>query len=300
MKFLAFLLLTLSFSAAQAAPVPYPVVKDSSPFTGSRFYRPAQLPPGETKIKSVVMLHGSEGGSEPLIDAEANVLATLGYNVLVLCYFDCNRGINGPRQILRNVEATLVLDAVAWMRKLPTSNGFVAVYGFSRGGELAMVAGALASTPENKPDALIAHTPSDMFNGPVTWDWFEPSCWLCRRGQGQCPEGSPNSEFEWNLTCGRDKDPALVDFTLSAWLINGKQVRAGERIPVEGYNGPVLLTVGMKDEIWPADQTKRIEKTLQAGGRKVQARYFPNGAHKLEGADELERKQLVIDFLDRL
>jgi dienelactone hydrolase len=275
------------------------VAKEESPFSGSRFYRPA-LDQAGAKLKSIVMLHGSEGGSAPYIDSEASVLATLGYNVLVLCYFDCNRGINGPRQMLKNVEAKVVLDAVAWLRKQSTSNGFVAVYGFSRGAELALVAGALPSTSANKPDALIAHSPSDMYNGPVTWDWFEPSCWLCRRGQGQCPPGAPNSAFEWNLSCGEDKDPALVDFTLSAWLLNGRNIRSGERIPVERFSGPVLLTVGLKDEVWPADQTRRIESTLRAAGTKVQARYYPNGGHNLQGKDEQDRRQLVLDFLERL
>jgi len=300
MKFLAFLLLTLSSVAAQASTSPvYPVVKEEAPFSGSRYYRPA-LNHTRVKLKSVVMLHGSEGGSAPYIDSEASVLATLGYNVLVLCYFDCNRGINGPRQMLKNVEAKIVLDAVAWLRKQPSSNGFVAVYGFSRGAELALVAGALPSTPANKPDALIAHTPSDMYNGPVTLDWFEPACWLCRRGQGLCPPGTPNSEFEWNLSCGEGKDPALVDFTVSAWTLNGKNIRTGERIPVEKFSGPVLLTVGLKDEVWPADQTKRIEATLRAAGTKVQAQYYPNGGHNLQGKDEQDRRQLVLDFLERL
>jgi pimeloyl-ACP methyl ester carboxylesterase len=252
------------------------------------------------KLKSVVLLHGSEGGSAPYLDAEAAVLASQGFNVLVLCYFDCQRGLTGPRQILKNVEATLVLDAVAWLRKLATSNGFVVVYGFSRGAELALVAGSLDATPANRPDALIAHSPSDVFNGPVTWDWFEPACWICRRGPGLCPPGTPDSEFDWNLSCGEDKNPALVDFTLSAWLLNGKNVRAGERIQVEKFRGPVLLTVGLQDEIWPAEQTKRVEDTLRAVGTKVQAKYFPNGRHSLSGKDEADRQQLVLEFLERI
>jgi dienelactone hydrolase len=232
------------------------------------------------------------------VDAEASVLATQGFNVLVFCYFDCGRALNGPRAMLRNVEASSVLDAVAWMRSQKNNNGAVAVYGFSRGAELAMIAGSLEGTPAQTPDALIAHSPSDVFNGPVSWDWFEPACWVCRKAS--CPAGSPNTDFYWNPSCGEANNPALVDFTLSAWLVHGKLVAAGTRIPVEKFSGPVLLTVGLKDELWPADQTKRIEATLRAVGTSVQAHYFPEGGHVLQGKDEIERRGIVLDFLSRL
>src|ERR1035437_2060600 len=90
---------------------PYPVRFVTTPFSGSRFY----VPNDKNKHTSILMLHGSEGGSEFLIDGEANILATQDYAVLVYCYFDCNRELVGQRQTLKNVEATGALDAVAWL-----------------------------------------------------------------------------------------------------------------------------------------------------------------------------------------
>jgi len=90
----------------------YPVLREDAPFSGSSVF----VPNNSMKQSSVVLLHGSEGGSEYFLDLEANILAMQGYAVLVLCYFDCNRGMTGPRKTLKNVEATVVLDAVAWLR----------------------------------------------------------------------------------------------------------------------------------------------------------------------------------------
>ncbi|MGZ3657344.1 MAG: alpha/beta hydrolase family protein [Bdellovibrionota bacterium] len=274
---------------------PYPVVVKGTPFEGSRLYVPNDGKPHH----SILMLHGSEGGSEPFIDMEANVLATQGYTTLVLCYFDCTRGITGPRETLKNVEATKVLDGVAWLRKQPESDQTVAVYGFSRGGELTMIVGSLAVTKENRPDALIAHTPSDVFNSAWNWSWQDKACWICRAGLDKCTASSPDSDYEWNPGCGPD-DPTKMDYTKSAWLVSGVNIPAETRIEVEKYDGPILITVGEKDQMWPVDQTPRIEAPLKAAGRNPEVHYFPNGGHSFFGDDEIQRRELVLGFLGKL
>jgi len=293
MKYLVILfsLLLSSFCFADS----YPVVERDTPFLGSRFYTPND---GQ-KHTSVIMLHGSEGGSEPYIDSEANILATQGYAVLVLCYFDCNRLLVGPRQTLKNVEATLVLDAVTWIRKQSSANSKVVVYGLSRGAELIMIVGSLSMTSANHPNALIAHSPSDVFVGPWNWSWSDPACWLCKAGIGKCSVTAAKSDYQWNPSCGPD-DPGKMDFSKSAWLISGVNIIAGQRIEIEKYSGPILITVGDKDEIWPVDQTRRIEATLKAAGRSPEIHYFPNEGHVFSGSDEVTRRELVMNFLKRV
>lgn len=281
------------FSAAGFASS-YPVLTEKTPFPGSRLY----VANVAFKNTSIIMLHGSEGGSELFNDLEANVLATQGYSVLVLCYFDCNRLLTGPRETLKDVEATRVLEAVSWLRARARSNGKVVVYGFSRGAELAMITGSLARTAADRPDAIIGHSPSDVFNGAWNWNWKEPACWLCKAGVGKCSEASPESDFRWNPACG--DDPDLIDHSLSAWKINGKAVRDSQHIEIEKYDGPILITSGEKDEVWPVAQTRRIEATLKKAGRKPEIHYFPEGGHSLKGADEIRRRELVLDFLSRV
>jgi dienelactone hydrolase len=282
----------LSLLPALLAAGDYPVLRELHPFPYSRFFVPNHSQPRT----SVVMLHGSEGGSVPYIESEATILASQGFAVLVLCYFDCGRGLTGPRQTLRDIDVGIVHRAVRWLREQPASNGKVAVYGFSRGAELALIAGSLDVAPEERPDALLAHSPSDTYNSFFNWSWQEPSCWICNRGQGVCNPAGPRSQYTWNISCGPD-DETRMDFSRSAWLVNGLPVPAGTRIAVERLESPILITVGEDDDVWPVAQTRRIEARLVSAGRLPQVHYFPGAKHVFGYQDENRRRQLVFDFL---
>lgn len=279
--------------AGQSSEIAYPVIRTAHPFPGSRYF----VPNPSGSHTSVVMLHGSEGGSVPYIESEATILAAQGFAVLTLCYFDCSRGLIGPRRTLKDVEARIVLEAVSWLRSQPYSNGRVAVYGFSRGAELALVAASLDAGPQERPTGVIAHSPSDRFNSFFNWSWREPSCWICRTAS--CNTPPPGPLYTWNPSCGPD-DETRMNFSQSAWLVSGQNVPSGTRIPVEKYDGPVLLTVGEQDEVWSPDQTRRVEATLRAGGREPEVHYFAGARHVFGGDDENRRRALVLDFLKRL
>lgn len=191
------------------------------------------------------------------------------------------------------------MEAVIWLRNQSASNGKVVVYGFSRGAELTVAVGSLNTTEKNRPSGLIAHSPSDVFKGPWNWSWREPACWLCKAGIGKCSMSSPNSDYQWNPSCGSD-DPTQMDFSKSAWLISGVAIAADQRIEIEKYDGPLLITVGEKDEVWPVDQTRRIEATLKAAKRSPEIHYFPNEGHVFIGPNEISRREHVLDFLQRV
>lgn len=273
----------------------YPVLRSTHPFPGSRLLLPQNL--AEAKRTAILMLHGSEGGSAFLIKPEANILTTQGFAVLLLCYFDCNRGLVGPRQTLRGVDTSLVTNAVRWLRQQEWSNGTVAVYGFSRGGELAMAVGALSVGSSEQPSAVIAHSPSDTYNSSWNWSWREPACWICTRGS--CPGPVPQPGHQWNSACGPD-DERRMDFSISAWLTDGLAIPAGRRIEVERIDQPVLITVGEQDQTWPPAQTLRIEAAMRGAGRNPEVHYFPGAGHVFGGDDENHRRALVLQFLRRL
>jgi dienelactone hydrolase len=273
----------------------YPVLRSPHPFPGSRLVLPN--PVSENKRTAVVMLHGSEGGSAFLIKPEADVLATQGFAVLLLCYFDCQRGLVGPRQTLRSVDIAVVVDAIRWLRGQAWSNGKVAVYGFSRGGELAMIIGARTAPDSDAPSAVIAHSPSDVHNSSWNWSWRDPACWIC--AQGTCPGTVPQAGHRWNSGCGPD-DERLMDFSMSAWLVDGQAVRSGRRIEVERIDRPVLITVGEDDQTWTPAQTLRIEAAMRGAGRSPEVHYFPGAGHVFGGDDENRRRALVLNFLRRL
>lgn len=281
------LLLLFSFSASA-----YPILHLKNPFSGSAFYSANN----QEKKTSILMLHGSEGGSANYINVEAAVLATQNYSVLAFCYFDCNQAPNGYKQTLKNIELAKLFEAIQWLRSQPTSNGKVIVYGFSRGAELSLILGSLSEELNIKIDGVIAHAPSDKYVVPYNSNWKNPICWLCVAGVNQCNEQSPPEAYWWNMKCG-DYDFNLQSSPNSAWLLNGEAIVAWKRIEIEKYNGPLLITVGEKDEVWPADQTRRIEATLIAAGKKAKIHYFPNAGHSFRGPDEINRKDLVLEFL---
>jgi len=273
----------------------YPVIFETTPFVGSGLIRPNDT----HKHTMILMLHGSEGGSRRSLTGEANLLATMGYGVMTYCYFDCNHALTGPRQTLQNVELTQVQSAISWLRQNPAGNGKVVVYGFSRGAELTMILGSLAFTPETYPSALIAHSPSDVYNGAYNWDWNEPSCWICKLEDG-CTEKSKETDYRWNPSCNPENDFNKIDFTKSAWLLNGVNIPSKTPIAIEKYAGPIMITVGSKDTVWPVEQTQRLEAKLKKRGRSPEVTYFPDADHGFYGVDEMKRRDLVLDFLKRV
>lgn len=289
--FLLAFLLPAGLSCAQD----YPVLRVAHPFAGSRLMLPN--PMGEQRRTAVVMLHGSEGGSAFLIKPEADILATQGFPVLLLCYFDCQRGLVGPRKTLRDVEVSLITDAVEWLRRQEWSNGKVVVYGFSRGAELSLAVGAIAAGTEAAPDALIAHSPSDVHNSFWNWSWREPACWICTRNS--CPGPVPQPAHQWNPACGPD-DERRMDFSHSAWMHQGEWIPAGRRIEIERYDRPILITVGEEDQTWPVTQTRRIEAVLRGAERPAEVHYFPGAGHVFGGDDENRRRALVLAFLRKI
>ncbi|MBM3755332.1 MAG: hypothetical protein FJW38_15270 [Acidobacteria bacterium] len=87
--------------------------------------------------------------------------------------------------------------------------------------------------------------------------------------------------------------------TRRAWIVDGAAVGAGTRIPIERFTGPIFISVGESDEVWPADQTRLIEATLRNFGREPEVHYFPCAAHIFGYLDENRRRALVLAFLKR-
>jgi len=61
-----------------------------------------------------------------------------------------------------------------------------------------------------------------------------------------------------------------------------------------------LITVGEKDDVWPVDRTKRIEATLKEAGKKLQIHYFPDEGHGFRWKTEIIRREMVLDFIQRV
>jgi len=62
-------------------------ITEPTPFVGSKLFRPDD---GRRHL-SLILLHGSEGGSDPEFAWYARLWSKLGYSALAYCYFDCGR-----------------------------------------------------------------------------------------------------------------------------------------------------------------------------------------------------------------
>jgi fermentation-respiration switch protein FrsA (DUF1100 family) len=113
------------------------------------------LPPNDGPHPAVVVLNGGDGGIDEYRGA---ILASHGYAALNLGYF----GMDGLPRGLVNIPLEYFENAIRWMRRQPwLGDHFLAVWGESRGGELALLLGATFS----EINAVIAWVPS----GVVFW-----------------------------------------------------------------------------------------------------------------------------------
>jgi dienelactone hydrolase len=199
------------------------------------------LPPGDWPHPAVIVLGGSDGG---ISEHRAALVASHGYAALSLAYL----GAASLPSELVNIPVEYFEHAIGWMRGQPwLRDGFLAVWGASRGGELALLLGATIPAI----NAVIAYVASGVLHGP-----FEPhdppdtpACWTSG--------GQPLPYLqEHNAT----DDPTSVDYTKSPvaesprYLSQLRDLNAVERatIPAERTQGPILLVSGQDDQIWPS------------------------------------------------
>jgi len=222
------------------------------------------LPPGDGPHRAVIVLGGSDGG---ISEHRAALVASHDYAALSLAYF----GTTDLPSELVNVPVEYFEHAVSWMRRQPwLQDGFLAVWGASRGGELALLLGATIPAI----NAVIAYVASGVLHGP-----FEPHdppdtppCWTSG--------GQPLPYLqEHNAT----DDPTSVDYTKAPvaesprYLSQLRDVNAVERatIPVERTHGPILLVSGQDDQIWPSSILAEIAiRRLQQHGHTYPFRHL--------------------------
>jgi dienelactone hydrolase len=201
------------------------------------------LPPGRGRHPAGLVLGGSGGG---ISEGLAALLASHGYATLALGYFR----MPGLPQELVNIPLEYFDTAIRWMRSQDwLGDGFLAVMGASRGGELALLLGA--TFPD--VNAVVAYVPSGVLHGPFgpsePGDIRPRAAWTYR--------GSPLPYLSQNNRTGdpsaivrRGEEVVETPLYLS-WLRDAAAVKRST-IPVEQIKGPVLLISGKDDAIWPS------------------------------------------------
>ena len=196
------------------------------------------LPPSKTPLPIVVVLGGSSGG---LSEGRAHLLASHGIPALALAYFGCE----GLPSTLKKIPLEYFEEALDWLKRHPAIDPErIGLWGTSRGGELALILGALFP---DRVKAIAAHVPSSAFYGSLD---NEAAAWTYR---GE-PLG-PNAPFPpviFDPSQGASPARAIC---LTPFFLEGMEQEAAfdaARIPVEKIKRPLLLISGQEDQMWPS------------------------------------------------
>jgi dienelactone hydrolase len=230
------------------------------------------LPPGAGPHPAVIALNGGGGGLNEYWSA---MLASHGYAALALGYFN----VAGLPRGLVNIPLEYFENAIRWMRGQSwLRDHFLAVWGPSRGGELALLLGATFAAI----NAVIAWVPS----GVVFWALGLPEPGDARPRAAWTFRGKPLPFLQQNnasagVTPAAEAAGLPIAWT-PAYLAHLNDARAVERatIPVEKIQGPVLLASGTDDRMWPSSVLADIAM------RRLEAHHhsFPFRHLKYEGA----------------
>ncbi len=218
------------------------------------------LPPGKGPHPAVIVLTGGGGGIDEYRGA---VLASHGHAALNLGYF----AMEGLPRGLVNIPLEYFENAIRWMRAQPwLRDHFLAVWGESRGGELALLLGATFA----EINAVIAWAPS----GVVFWalglaepgDTRPRAAWTFR-GKPLPYLQENNASMEPSPVVEPERPVAFAPFYLSHLRDARAVVRA--TIPVEKTRGPILLVSGTDDQMWPSSTLADIAM------RRLEAHHHP-------------------------
>ncbi len=216
-------------------------------------------PPENGPHPGVVALHGSAG--RPLRGVGA-ALASRGYATLAVQYF----GEPDPvPDALAAVPVETVDAAATHLRERPNTTEQIAVFGRSKGAELALVTAARCSWPA----AVVAVAPTQ-------YRW-------------QALDGGEEPRSSWTL----DGDPLpFVPFRAAPGECDGatvfRETYVGSRdrvapdrldaarIDADSVDAPALLVAGGDDQMWPSGtDTAALTNRL----RTVETRQYPDAGH---------------------
>jgi acetyl esterase/lipase len=228
----------------------YNLVDEIQPPFPGYMYKPKNV----EKAPVIVLLHGSEGGngnfwfrpgSNPKTGADATTpwlaryYASRGFVTLALCYFDCaHHGENGKNQPndLVKVDVQEVVKAYEWAKTTYSSNGKAALWGISRGAELALLTALelQKKTPSATPQLTMALSPPDYVVGSF------PKSVAQEIIHGQ------NSDFTEALK-------------IPAWISGATPYTFKTKINLANYNGPLLISYFTQDTVWhPTVNAKKL------------------------------------------
>jgi dienelactone hydrolase len=237
---------------------------------------------GATRRPTLILLHGSEGGSMEAARRQAGRWAERGFAVLALNYVAYQwgtPGIPGVPGTFTNLPVELLDRARQWLAHRPEADGArIGLVGGSKGAELALVGAARLPWVR----AVVGCVPSD-----VVWSGF---------GREAAP-GELLSSWSWagqplpyidydryeDVFAGR---ATAAEVHARSRAAASTEAVAAARIPVERIQAPVLLLGSGRDEVWQSlEMSRNIRAAYERAGRGplISVREYPEAGHGICG-----------------
>lgn len=213
------------------------------------------LPAGPGPHPAVIVLGGSGGGAD---HDRAALYASHGFAALALAYF---RAPGLPRSLV-NVPLEYVGSAIDdALDTVRPPRDFVAVEGISRGGELALLVGAMFPKVRAVVGIMASGLVMGAFGEPEPGDPGPSAAWTL--GKKPVPDlFAGNPRVDWSEA---KSEVSLVPGYLAAMRDAPSVERA--TIPVERIRGPVLLVTGKDDRLAPRFELAEIARRRLAQHR---------------------------------
>lgn len=194
--------------------------------------------PADGKPHPVVICLSGSGGGIP--NARASLLAAHGYTALALGYF----GVEGLPAELFRIPLEFFDRGLAWLRNHEAADcNRLAVYGYSKGGELAVLLGSLH--PEIK--ATVAYSGSSY-----VWQGLHrgaPGSSWAKNGK-ELPFVPMKLPLKTMINFFRGRKIAFRESYIRG--LKGFKNLEKSTIAIENAGGPVFLVAGTDDQVWPA------------------------------------------------
>lgn len=234
---------------------------------------------------AVLVLGGSEGGDQMARTVGAD-LAEEGFTVVGVPY--CRPpGPDVPGRLaclpasFIELPVERVGEAARWLQsETGIARDRVALYGFSKGAELALLAASL----DGPHAAVVAVAPSD-----VVWEGWSRGAGAgtsgCFAWQGSTLAFVPYEGFAREMAryARGDPDARLANAHEAGRAMHPRRVEQA-RIPVERCQCPVLLVAGGKDLAWPsAEMAAAIASRRGQAGLETELLVYPECGHVLCG-----------------
>lgn len=226
---------------------------------------------GKLEQPVVAIWGGSGGGIFDGIYLSLEELVENGYAVLTLAYFDPKSSSKIIPNTLKRVPLEYFERAFNWVQNQPDlKKGTLAVYGTSRGGELAL----LLASKFNFIDLVVAGVPSSY-----VWGAYEENK---TEAEGVEMNNTDPCRSAWTWKgkdipsiCNKD----LENYTPWYSVIDNQELVKDYLIPVEQSSAAILLTSGINDAVWPA--TKMSDQIISRLESRKYAYPFKHIAYPL-------------------